>query len=912
VPSPPSGPAVVAERGAVRAARAVQVLLVVLGAVTTVALLTGAPASAWLVPAALATASAASAAVLVRCAARLPGRPGRPWRALAAVGALLAVGQAIALARPGRDLSSGGLEDLPMVLAVPVAVSAAVLLLPPRARRRVGTRVLLDGVVVTVSVALLGAVLLGALVRGSSGAGEGLIAAGYPLVGAVLSGIGLVTVTAVAGARRRAAGWLLVAFVAMAVVALAGALGRTSSGGASPVWGVVTVLAWLTMLGAGPCGALADAGTDEDAPGRRALSLRGGVLAHGAATAALLAVAGGAVAGRPVLPGEAAGAAVLVLLTAARTLLWARDTAALTRRLQRTEGWFRALVHSGDAVTLVLDAAGRVTSVSGPVAARLGRTEEDLHGRALVDLLHPEDRDLLDRVTAALRDGTPDAVPATGRLGTTDGTWRDVEVSGAVPATGRRSGNGLVLHLRDVTERRAGHRELERLAYTDSLTGLPNRARFMAALHDALTRAARGRRSCVLLVDLDGFKAVNDVAGHDAGDRLLCEVADSLRAEARAADLVARLGGDEFALVVDAGPDEALALAERLVARLDRTSRHGGVEGDAAASGPLLHVSASVGVTEVVSGADASATVREADLALRTVKTQGKNGVRASGEALVEESARRSRLARDLPAALEQGQLRMVYQPVAGVLERRVLGVEALVRWDHPVLGPVPPEEFVGLAEEDGLIVPLQRWVLETATAEHARLVAAGRDLKLGVNISVRHLQARCLVEDVTRALQRSGLPAHLLMVEVTESVLVDDDERLVAELAALSALGCVVSLDDFGKGYSSLAYLARLPVQVLKMDRGFVSGIDTDPRGAALVGSVVDLGRTLGMDVVAEGVETAEQLAVLTRLGCHFLQGWLIGRPAPATGMPAVVDGFDPALLGGPATAGAAPVAVP
>ncbi|MGY1687112.1 putative bifunctional diguanylate cyclase/phosphodiesterase [Geodermatophilus sp. SYSU D00867] len=444
------------------------------------------------------------------------------------------------------------------------------------------------------------------------------------------------------------------------------------------------------------------------------------------------------------------------------------------------------------------------------------------------------------------------------------------------------------------------------MAYTDSLTGLPNRARFMAALDGALTQASRGRRSCVLLLDLDGFKAVNDVAGHDAGDRLLCEVADSLRAEARAGDLVARLGGDEFALVVDAGPDEALALAERLVARLDRTQRYA-APGDPEGAGPVLRTSASVGVTEVVAGADASATVREADLALRTVKAQGKNGVRASGEALVEESARRSRLARDLPAAIERGQLRVVYQPVAGVAERRVLGVEALVRWDHPVLGPVPPEEFIGLAEEDGLIVPLQRWVLQTATAEHARLVEQGRDLKLGVNISVRHLQARCLVEDVTRALQRSGLPTHLLMVEVTESVLMDDDERLLAELAELSALGCIVSLDDFGKGYSSLAYLARLPVQVLKMDRGFVSGIDTDPRGAALVGSVVDLGRTLGMDVVAEGVETREQMAVLTALGCRFLQGWLIGRPVPGPALPALVDAFDPAPLDGPV-----PVAVP
>ncbi|WP_217637000.1 putative bifunctional diguanylate cyclase/phosphodiesterase [Geodermatophilus telluris] len=883
------------------AVAAVLTLLVLLGAGTTALQLTGAPSAAVLVPAALALASGTGAAVLATGARRLPGRAGRPWRAMALAAGLLALGQVLAVARAGRDLAAGGVEEAPTVLAVPVAVAVAVLLLPPRAGRRVGSRVLLDGAVVTIAVGVLGGVvlddLLDQLLGETAGPGHGLIAAGYPLVGAVLCGVGLVAVTAVPEARRRSATWLLGSFLAMATVAVSGAVSRTSGGAAGPGWSVVTVLAWLAMLGTGLCAAAADRAAT--APGgRRALPVRGAVLAHVAATAALLAVTGGVVAGRPVPAPEAAAAVALLLLTSARTLSWALDAARLTRRLERTEGWFRALVHSGDAVTVVLDAAGRVTSVSGPVAAQLGRAEDELVGHELIALLHPDDRDLVERVAAALRDGCPDGLPATGRLAGTHGGWRDVEVSGAARTGGRRADDGLVLHLRDVTERRAGQRELERLAYTDSLTGLPNRARFMAALEGALDRAARGRRSCVLLVDLDGFKSVNDVAGHDAGDRLLCEVADALRAEARSGDLVARLGGDEFALLVDAGPDAAMALAERLVARLDVSRRYDGADGGQA--GPVFRVSASVGLAEVVTGADASATVREADLALRTVKAEGKNGVRASGEGLVEAAARRSRLARDLPGAIARGDLHLVYQPVAGVRERRVLGVEALVRWDHPVLGPVPPEEFIGLAEDDGLVVPLQRWVLETATAEHARLVAAGRDLKLGVNVSVRHLQARCLVEDVTRALERSGLPARLLMVEVTESVLMDDDERLLAELAELSALGCLVSLDDFGKGYSSLAYLARLPVDVLKMDRGFVSGIDTDPRGAALVGSVVDLGRTLGMDVVAEGVETAAQREVLVSLGCGFLQGWLTGRPVPAPDLPAVVDGFDPDLLGG------------
>jgi EAL domain-containing protein (putative c-di-GMP-specific phosphodiesterase class I) len=227
-----------------------------------------------------------------------------------------------------------------------------------------------------------------------------------------------------------------------------------------------------------------------------------------------------------------------------------------------------------------------------------------------------------------------------------------------------------------------------------------------------------------------------------------------------------------------------------------------------------------------------------------------------------------------------------------------VLGLEALVRWDHPVLGPVPPEEFVGLAEDDGLVVPLQQFVLRTATADLARLLAEGRDLKLGVNVSVRHLQAGCLVPDVVSALEAAGLPPERLMLELTESVLLDAEDRLTSDLATLGGMGCVLSLDDFGKGWSSLAYLARLPVDVLKMDRGFVAGIADDPRSAALVRSIVDLGRSLGMDVVAEGVETPDQLAALAGMDCRFLQGWLLGRPVAAAEVAAVVDAFDPAVL--------------
>ena len=221
------------------------------------------------------------------------------------------------------------------------------------------------------------------------------------------------------------------------------------------------------------------------------------------------------------------------------------------------------------------------------------------------------------------------------------------------------------------------------------------------------------------------------------------------------------------------------------------------------------------------------------------------------------------------------------------------------MRWQHPELGTVPPDEFICLAEDDGLIVALQRWVLRTATTDLAGLLADGLDLQMAVNISVRHLQAGCLAPDVAHALAAAGVPPQLLTLEITESVMLDAEDRLESDLMTLREMGCIISLDDFGRGYSSLAYLARLPVDILKMDRGFVAEIETDPRGAALVASVIELGRTLAMDVVAEGVETPGQLDILTAMGCQLIQGWLTGRPVPLGDLRPMIAGFDPGVLG-------------
>jgi diguanylate cyclase (GGDEF)-like protein len=481
------------------------------------------------------------------------------------------------------------------------------------------------------------------------------------------------------------------------------------------------------------------------------------------------------------------------------------------------------------------------------------------------------------------------------RLRARDGSWRTYETVRAVPSGDLHAG-GLVLHLRDVDDRRQNELELERMAYTDYLTGLPNRARLMAALAGARSRTAEGESACLLLLDLDGFKAVNDIAGHDAGDLLLIEVADRLRATVRDRDLVGRLGGDEFAVVVRAGLDESTALAERILTEL--TAVHRSVPTPGADPDLVFDVSCSIGVTELHPDDELPVAFRNVDLALRAAKAAGKSCVRRHGETADSATVRRTRLARDLPDALSRGQLRLVYQPVVGMVERRVLGLEALVRWDHPELGEVSPEEFVPLAEDDGLIVPLQRWVLEQATQQLAGWLAQGRDLKLGVNISARHLLSGSLVPDVTTALARAGLPARRLMLEVTESLFIGEPDRADGDLQTLHDLGCVISLDDFGRGYSTFAYLTRLPVDVLKMDREFLAGIEDDERSAALVLSVIELGRRLSIDVVAEGVETPGQLAALTELGCRYLQGFLLGRPVAPELLAGVVDAFDAGLL--------------
>jgi diguanylate cyclase (GGDEF)-like protein len=420
-------------------------------------------------------------------------------------------------------------------------------------------------------------------------------------------------------------------------------------------------------------------------------------------------------------------------------------------------------------------------------------------------------------------------------------------------------------------------RSLTRQANHDSLTGLANRAAFRARLEAALARPERRSGTlAVLFVDLDDFKDVNDTLGHAAGDELLSVVAARLEATVRPGDLVARLGGDEFALLLDGVPDPAVALA---VAERTVTALAAPVE----INGTWVHVGASVGLAMRHDDSDPESFMREADVAMYTAKGRGKNRVEQYDAVLDEAVVEHNELKADMAGAAGRGEFVLDYQPIVDLATGTFAGVEALVRWQHPTRGLLPPFAFIDLAEETGAIVGIGAWVLETA----ARQVQSWRRryglaaLWISVNVSVRQLDDPGFAALVGDVLQRTGLDPARLVLEVTESVLADPAGGAAGALETLRQLGVRVALDDFGAGYSSIGYLRQLPVDILKIDRSFVSGHGARPRSVPILEGIIDLAHKLSLGLIAEGIEEPEQLDLLRRLGCPLGQGFLLARPA-------------------------------
>jgi diguanylate cyclase (GGDEF)-like protein len=415
----------------------------------------------------------------------------------------------------------------------------------------------------------------------------------------------------------------------------------------------------------------------------------------------------------------------------------------------------------------------------------------------------------------------------------------------------------------------------EQQGLRDPLTGLANRTQLVETTDRLLSRDLAAVSA--LILDVDDFRDVNDAGGHDAGDRLLLAVAQRLAGCVRTGDKVARLGGDEFAIVVDGGPEVAAAVGQRILRALTDP---------VVIDGRPLTVHVSIGAADTATTGERSAVtlLRNADLAMYMAKALGKNRLVHYADGMAQAARDKAELLQDLAHAVPAGQLEVHYQPTIDLASDSVTGFEALLRWHHPSRGLVPPGEFVPLAEEGGHIVEIGRWVLAEATRQAAAWSAqAGRPLGVAVNLSPRQLADDDVVTVVREALDGSGLPARQLTLEVTEGVLVRDVDQVVRQLRALRALGVRIAIDDFGTGYSSLSYLRRLPADIVKIDRSFVQDLGTGGTTTTLVASIIELARSLHLDVVAEGVETTQQQCVLRELACSHAQGFLFGRPAPA-----------------------------
>jgi len=442
---------------------------------------------------------------------------------------------------------------------------------------------------------------------------------------------------------------------------------------------------------------------------------------------------------------------------------------------------------------------------------------------------------------------------------------------------------------KDVTSQKAAEEELERLAYYDPLTGLPNRALFKDRLqHEIDVAARRPSQVALLFIDLDRFKYVNDTLGHEAGDTLLLEAAARIKKDIRSSDTLARLGGDEFTLIIADADDVADAghIARKIIDSLAEVFVVDGRE---------VFIGASVGIAVYPDdGRSVSALTKNADTAMYLAKQSGRSTYRFFKQQMNAQNERRMAVEASLRRAIENQEFILHYQPKIDLGSRSVAGFEALLRWQHPEFGLIPPGEFIPLAEETGLILPISKWVLHAATAQLREWHAAGHtELDVAVNLCAMQFQDQQLVEDVTDALRTAGIEARYLELELTESLLMVDADRALSLMKHLRELGVKLSIDDFGVGYSSLSYLKRFPIQALKIDRSFVRDAVENPEDAAIVSAVTSLAATLQLKVVAEGVETDAQQALLTACGCDLAQGYLYARPLPASEVEAFLAGW-------------------
>lgn len=546
--------------------------------------------------------------------------------------------------------------------------------------------------------------------------------------------------------------------------------------------------------------------------------------------------------------------------------------------LEQREQRFRALVEKSWSGVALLDSKLTFTFAGASTQRLLGYSEQDMLGSTFLSHVHPRDKQAAREALATVTTAPSRQASAELRFQHNNGTWVWLEAF-AQNLLHEPSVGAIVVNYRDITQRKATEKQLEYQAYYDALTGLPNRLLFRDRVVNAIAQARRHRRGiAVMYLDLDHFKLVNDGLGHSVGDGLLSEVAARLQGSIRASDTISRLGGDEFTILLnDTNSTEGVfAVARKVLQSLARPFHVQGHE---------LFVTASIGISVFpTDGEDVETLLKSADSAMYRAKELGRNQTQLFTSSMNERYVRRLALEQKLHHALERDELDVYYQPIYDRARTRVVAVEALLRWNDPVRGIVEPAEFIHLAEETGLIVPMGDWVIRRACRQLREWYEAGlTQITMNVNISAQQLQQSNFLEIIVDALRENNLSPRSLQLEITESVAVQNIDVTLQLLREIKRQGIGIAIDDFGTGQSSLVYLRRFPIDTIKIDQAFVRDLTVDDSAAAIVSYIIKLAHTLRLEVVAEGVETEAQYAFLNDHECDRIQGFLLSPPMPA-----------------------------
>jgi len=552
-----------------------------------------------------------------------------------------------------------------------------------------------------------------------------------------------------------------------------------------------------------------------------------------------------------------------------------KEDAELQRNL--SEDRFRSLIQDSSDTTFVIDSNAQFVFVSPAVEVLLGFTPSELLGRSAMDLVHPEDWSMVEsRLVAQFQPGsTPDSVLVQFRMSKSGNEWRDVEAV-VVDQTARPSVAGYVAHVRDITERKEFEALLAYRALHDPLTGLANRQLILDRAEQMIHRARRSFEPiAAFFIDLDNFKEANDSLGHEYGDRLLQGVADRLQSILRPTDTVGRLGGDEFVILAEGGSVESgpAHLADRIREVLHAPFCIEGFE-----TIPVT-VNASIGMA-VGDRPTASDLLRDADIALYRAKSLGRDQAVLFQPDMQSSVNSQLGLRTDIKAALSNSEFFLLYQPIIGLQHGDIRGVEALLRWQHPSRGVIQPDDFIPLLEDFNMMVHVGRWVIQSACAQASEWQTRGYDLTVSVNVSTRQLESTTLVDDIRNSLETNSLDPSALMIDITEAVFMRDSEVTYSNLQRLRELGVRIAIDDFGTGQFSRAYLRHFPVDVVKIDRSIIANANIDSNATMVIERLMDVGRALGLETLAKGIEDQSQLDGLRRNHCDSGQGFIFSKP--------------------------------